>query len=124
MSPIKPTTGEKYSWKEFFKEWKKGMQEVTPLQQAVTVQLGQLISAIGVIWGIIFSIRIGYWWMGVILVGGLIVLGVQYLGNWQKKVILKQMDLAIKSADLSDEHLGTEVTIELNDNREVKNELG
>lgn len=95
--PTKPT-GEYVTWKEFIQEWKKGMEEITPLQQCITTQFGQIISAIGVIWGIIFSFRLGYYWMMVILFGGFIVLAVQYLGNWQKKQILKQMEEAMNNA--------------------------
>lgn len=85
-------TGEWVTWREFFKQWKEGMERITPLQQTITTQFGQVISLIGVFWGIIFSIRIGYWWMGIILVGGLIVLGVQMLGTWQKKQILSRIE--------------------------------
>lgn len=92
MKLTKPTTGEKVSVKQFLSEWKKGMQEVTPLQQTIAAQWGQIISAIGVIWGIVFSIMIHYWWMAVILIGGLVVLATQMLGNWQKKMILKKIE--------------------------------
>ena len=89
--PIHPKTKERVTWKEFFKQWKEGMEKVTPYQQTVITQLGQIVSFIGVVWGIVFSIRLGYYWMMLILIGGLIVLGVQMLGNWQKKQILKQL---------------------------------
>ena len=92
MRLTNPKTGEKVTLRQFFQQWKKGLEEITPLQQTITVQFGQIISAIGIIWGIIFSIRLGYWWMALILVGGMVVLAVQYLGNWQKKMILKKMD--------------------------------
>lgn len=85
--------------KEFFKQWKQGMQNITPYQQCLTIQFGHIITLIGIVWGIIFSIRIGYWWMGVILVGGMIVLAVQYLGNWQKKMILKNLEDLTKLED-------------------------
>lgn len=96
--PINPKTKEKVTWKEFFHQWKEGMRNITPLQQCITIQFGQLISAIGVVWGIIFSFNLEYWWMMVVLFGGLIILGVQYLGNWQKKVLLKEMDRMMKEA--------------------------
>ena len=83
---------------EAYSQWKEGMKNITPLQQTITVQFGQLISAIGVIWGIIFSIRLGYWWMMIILIGGLVVLIAQYIGNWQRKVILKEREEIYKNA--------------------------
>ena len=101
--------GTKVSWRELWKRFKKGMQEVTPYQQATSTQLGQIVSAIGVVWGIIFSIRLDYWWMMIILIGGLIILSAQYLGNWQKKIILKQVEDAIKLADIKEEITDKEV---------------
>lgn len=92
-------SGEKISWKELGSRWKIGMQKVTPLQQSMITQWGQIVSGAGVIWGIVFSIRLAYWWMMVILIGGLILVGVQYLGNWQKKMILKKMDEVMKQAE-------------------------
>ena len=86
-------------FKVFIKEFKQGLEKVTPYQQCITIQFAHIITAIGIIWGIIFSIRLGYWWMGVILIGGMIVLSVQYLGNWQKKQILKRMNELIKLAE-------------------------
>lgn len=97
--PYKRKTGENKTWKQFFLEWKKGMENVTPLQQANITQWGLIISTIGVIWGIIFAIRIGYTWMAIILVGGLVVVSMQFLGNWQKKQILKRMEEAYQIAD-------------------------
>ena len=92
--------GEYYTFREFLHQWKLGMQHVTPLQQCTATQFGQLVSLVGVVWGIVFSMRIGYWWMMVILVGGLIVLSVQILGNWQKKMILKNMESLMKNAEV------------------------
>jgi hypothetical protein len=86
--------------KEFWKQWKEGMERVTPLQQTYTALFGQVISGIGVIWGIIFSIRLSYWWMMIILIGGLIVLSTQLLGTWQKKQILKRMEDTFKLAEV------------------------
>ena len=97
--PIKPRTGERVSWRQFFKEWKQGMREVTPLQQCTATQFGQVVTLIGVIWGIIFAIRIGYWWMSIVLIGGLIVLGVQMLANWQRKMVFLDVEKTIKEVN-------------------------
>ena len=85
-------TGEYVSWKQFFQRWKKGMEEVTPLQQAQVNQLGYITVLIGIIWGIIFSIRVGQWWLVVVLIGSLIVSSTATLGNWQRKNTLKKID--------------------------------
>ena len=84
--------------KTFWEQFKQGLEKVTPYQQTITLQLGHIITGIGIIWGIIFSFRLGYWWMAVILFGGMFVLSIQYLGNWQKKQILKKMNELIKQA--------------------------
>lgn len=97
--PFKKSTGENKNWREFFTEWKNGMEKVTPLQQAKISLWGIIISIIGIVWGIIFSIRIGYKWMAVILFGGLIVAGMQFLGTWQKKVVLRRMEDAYNTAE-------------------------
>ena len=97
----KSKTKEWFTLAEFMGQWRKGMQQVTPLQQTITIQFGQIVSLIGVVWGIIFSIRLEYWWMAIILVGGLIILGVQMLGNWQKKLILKQMENLINATNIN-----------------------
>lgn len=103
--PTNPKTGQRVNWKQFFQQWKEGMQKINPLQQTIVTQWGQLISAVGVIWGIVFSIRLAYWWMMVILIGGIVVLGVQMLGTWQRKVILKQMDKLMKEAEKTELNL-------------------
>lgn len=91
--------GEEYTVREFLNQWKKGMQEITPLQQSTITQWGYIVSAIGIIWGIIFSFRLGYWWMAVILLGGMIVLLMQFLGNWQRKILLTNIENAITLSD-------------------------
>lgn len=102
MKLTKPSTGEKVTVKEFFKQWKEGMNKVTPLQQTYSQIFGQIISFIGVVWGIIFSIRLSYWWMMTILIGGVIVLMTQLLGTWQKLMILKMMDKVMKESESLD----------------------
>lgn len=92
-------TGEWVTWKEFIKQWKKGIEEVTPLQQCRINQMGFIISLVGLVWGIVFSVRIGYWWMGIILIGGLFIVLVQYLANWQKKQILLNIEKQMEVAD-------------------------
>lgn len=96
---IKPRTKERVSIRQFWKEWRQGMEKVTPLQQAVITQWGFIISTIGIVWGIIFSIRVGYKWMALILIAGLIIVAMQFLGNWQKKTILKRMEDAYNMAE-------------------------
>lgn len=89
--PKNPKTGEQVTWKEFFRRWKEGMANMNPLQMNTSTLFGQFVSFVGVVWGIVFSIIIGYYWMMVILLGGLIVLGTQMLGAFQQRKILSAM---------------------------------
>ena len=95
--PTIKRTGEQVTWKQFFQRWKKGMEEVTPLQQAQVNQLGYITVLIGIIWGIIFSIKVSQWWLVVVLIGSLIVSSTATLGNWQKKNTLKKIDELMKN---------------------------
>lgn len=94
-----PKTKEKVTIKQFLAQVKEGQKNMTPYQQTIAIQFGQVTSAIGVIWGIVFSIIIGYWWMALILLGGMIVLYVQFIGNMQRKRMLKQIEDATKGVD-------------------------
>lgn len=89
--PTNPKTGQKVTWREFFKQWKSGIANMNPLQQNTSMLFGQFTSLTGVVWGIVFSLIIGYYWMMVILIGGLIVLGTQMIGTFQARKIMKLM---------------------------------
>ena len=86
-----PKTGEKVTFRQFLSQWKSGIANMNPLQQNTSMLFGQFTSLAGVIWGIVFSCIIGYYWMMVILVGGLIVLGTQMIGAFQTRKVLKMM---------------------------------
>lgn len=105
MKLTKPSTGEKVTIKEFFHQWKEGIQKVTPLQQTYSAMFGQVVSMVGVVWGIIFSIIIGYWWMMTILIGGIIVLGTQMIGTMQKLFILKHIDNIMKDTQINNQEV-------------------
>lgn len=91
MKLTHPKTKEKVTITEFFTQWKNGIANATPLQQNTSMIIGQFVSLTGVIWGIVFSLIIGYYWMMVILIGALIVLGTQMLGTFQARTMLKIM---------------------------------
>ena len=95
--PTIKRTGIKVTWKEFYQRWKKGMEEVTPLQQTQVNQIGFITVFIGIIWGIILSIRLEQYWLSIILSGSMIISGTSFLANWQKKTILKRIDNIIKN---------------------------
>ena len=98
--PINPKTKEKVSWKEFFKQWKKGMEQVTPLQQKTIMGYGYVITLIGIVWGFIFSLMLKQYWLSVILLGGLLVSSIQTLGNFQSKWALARIEKLYQQADI------------------------
>lgn len=77
--------------KEFATRFKSGLEGITPLQHTKSSLLGLRIVFIGLIWGVIYSAKIGLWWLFVILLGSFIVSGSNYLGTWQKYKVLKRM---------------------------------
>ena len=90
--------GKKLTFKQFTKRWKRGVEGITPLQQTKTQIWGTRIILIGLLCGIVMCI-IGIrtlWWLLIILVGGLFNTTVQYLGMWQKKVMLQRMEDSLK----------------------------
>lgn len=86
-----PKTGEIVTFRQFLSQWKSGIANMNPLQQNTSMLFGQFTSLTGVIWGIVFSLIIGYYWMMVILIGGLIVLGTQMIGTFQARRVMKMM---------------------------------
>src|SRR3990167_7670328 len=91
-------TGEKVSWKEFFKRWKKGIEEITPEQQIKTQLNGTKISIAGIFAGIVVSFVYydKFWWVGLILIGALINSIVQYIGLLQKKKLFDSFNIPLE----------------------------
>ena len=85
--------GKELTFKEFLQRWRRGMENVTPLQQ-VNLQINAtFIIIIGLCAGIVISI-IGIknlWWLMLILIGGLFNTLIQMLGLWQRKQILGRL---------------------------------
>ena len=95
---FKTKSGEVITWKEFGRRWKQGIEGVTP-QQKVQAQLnGIRIQLLGLVLGLIVTI-VGYrnlWWVGIILLGGLIVTTTQYIGLKQQSLLFKKIEEELK----------------------------
>ena len=89
----KTKSGEQISWKEFGVRWKKGINGITPLQQANIQIKGTYIIILGLCSGIFITcLNIkDLWWLTLILVGGLFNSAMQWVGLYQKKNILKKL---------------------------------
>ena len=74
--------------------WKKGIEQVTPLQQAKAQFKSTIIMLIGILTGIIITISQfkKLWWVMLILCGAFGVTSIQLLGLFQKKRALQKFD--------------------------------
>ena len=93
---MKDKDGKEIRAGEFFSRWKEGVNKVTPLQQTQVSLYGYLFIFAGIIAGIIYAISGAYWWLAVILTGGLIVNLVGFLGILQRLALLKKQEEYIK----------------------------
>ena len=94
MKIWKDKKGNKLTTKEFMNRWKKGISGITPLQKLKTQMNGTKIMLIGLLAGLVVSI-IGFkkmWWVAIILVGALFNIVVQYLGLYQQKRLLENLE--------------------------------
>lgn len=84
----------KYGWKEFFKRWKAGIDEVTPLQQTNAQILFTRITLIGITCGSVIAAIAwkNLWWLGIIMLGA--------FGNtWVGLIALKQKQKLLKNLE-------------------------
>lgn len=93
-------TGEHLKFKQFFREWGKGIDGVTPLQQARSKVWGFWITLIGLTSGIIINVIVrveNQWiWLTVVLFGSLIISIISQIGNIQVLRRLKLIDNQVK----------------------------
>lgn len=98
MKIWKDKEGNWINYKEFKERFKKGLEGVTPLQLIKHQLKGMNIILIGLLCGIViclFNIKT-LWWLLIILIGGLYVNVTQYIGIWQKKKILENIEKQLK----------------------------
>jgi len=90
----KTKDGERIDWKEFFRRWGEGIKEITPKQKLKTQLLGTRISIVGLLLGLGVSIYAWekMWWVGIVLIGAIINMSVQYLGFKQQLNQFNKMD--------------------------------
>jgi hypothetical protein len=95
--------GETISWEEWFKLAKEGIANVTPLQQAKSERVGQVLNIIGILCGLVvmaFSLR-QFWWIEIILLGSLLLTAIGLIGIQKKIKVLKEMDTIINSEEVN-----------------------
>lgn len=97
---IKDKQGKEYTFKEFLKKWKQGMNEITPVQQLRSNNLGYYLIFLGEIVGFITSVWMKQWWLLIILIGSVILTAVAYIGNWQQLQLMLKQEEIMKSIDI------------------------
>ena len=105
----KTKSGEQITWKEYIARWKEGIAGITPLQLVVQQLKGMNIVLIGLLCGIIvcfFNIK-NLWWLLIILIGSLYVNVTMYIGTWQKKKALENIEKQFSDFDNGLEITGT-----------------
>lgn len=90
----KDKKGNKITWGEFFLRWKRGIQEITPLQQVTTQINSTVIILVGILLG--FGVAVynwkTLWWLCIILGGAFINTVIIFLGLKQKQNLLNRIE--------------------------------
>lgn len=85
--------------KQFLKQWAKGVEGITPLQQTVTTLWSFLPILCGIVWGIVVSVMGKTYWLSLVLLGSIPITTIQIISTWQKykaqKLIQEVMNNAI-----------------------------
>jgi hypothetical protein len=99
--------GNKLDRKQFWDRWKAGMNEVasSPIYQVKSKLAGTRIMLIGFLCGLVMTLinwRLT-WWVAIVLFGGLIVTGSQYIGTRQQYKLLKNIQKQLSIIDYEGE---------------------
>jgi hypothetical protein len=90
--------GKELNFNEFMNEWKKGINEVTPIQRLESSIFFQQIMTLGFFLGLcvaIFNYKT-MWWLAIILFGGLCMNIIQYKSLKQQLNVFKNIEEQIK----------------------------
>ena len=95
----KTKKGEKITWKEYFSKWKKGIEELSPIQKLENETRGTFIITLGYLLALVAVIiqidKIGLLSYGLILIflGSFITSGLKWIALKQQLKFLKNLDL-------------------------------
>ena len=100
---MKDKEGNKLTFKEYMTRWKKGIENITPIQKIKTQVSGTRISLIGLVCGLVISIYNwkNLWWVAIVLTGAILNTGVQYLGLKQQLTKMDNFE-QLEEVDLDD----------------------
>jgi len=84
--------GNKVSTKEFMTRWKRGIESITPLQQAKVSLIGNIFVIVGVVIGLVTTFIMEVWWLFIILVGSFLLTAMGLISGLQKYFALKRIN--------------------------------
>ena len=84
--------GKQVTAKEFMQRWKQGIQKVTPLQQTKAQLWSYSLIFIGIIIGLFVTFNSNTYWLFIILLGSFGISFIQFLGIFQKYLMLKNIE--------------------------------
>jgi len=96
--------GKKLTFKEFKDRLSDGISNITPLQLTSQQLRGMNIVLLGLFCGIVvcfFNIK-NLWWLLIILIGSLYVNVTMYIGTWQKKKVLENIEKQFSDIEIPD----------------------
>lgn len=81
----------------FFQKWKKGIEMITPYQQAQLMYKNTWIMILGITLGLIVALLAlkQLWWLAIILAAALFNTILVQIANYQKYMLLKRMEESI-----------------------------
>ena len=82
-------SSEELSLKQFLSRWKKGVVEITPLQQTVTSLWSMIPIFFGMFWGMVVTFIGGVYWMTLILTFSLPLMFINFISTYQKYMAQK-----------------------------------
>ena len=88
----KKKDGTQLKMKEFFKEWKNGIMESTPLQQTRISLFAFMPLFAGILWGMAVTFLGKTYWLTLILLGSLPLTSIQFLSTLQKYKAQKKIE--------------------------------
>ena len=90
----KDKEGKYLTWKEFGVRWKKGIVDMTQLQQANIIYHNTWLMLFGIAAGAFFTFYNlkQLWWLTIILIAAFFNTSVVQLGNYQKCRMLKNVE--------------------------------
>ena len=92
----KAKDGRELKFREFIKQWKKGVEGITPLQQKKVALWSFIPLFAGVIWGIVITFIGKTYWLTAILCGSLPLTTIQFISTLQQYWSIKKVEEVMK----------------------------